>query len=107
MSHAGLGPVPPAGAAHPGLDPRVAAVVAYSAWWITGIAFLVVERADPAVRFHAAQSAIVFGLASLVVAVSYAAALPLMLVSGGAARARPPEAVVSDSATPEASRARR
>lgn len=87
MSHAGRGPVPRAGAANLGLDPRMAAVVAYSAWWVTGVALLVIERTDPTVRFHAAQSAIVFGVASLVIAVSYAAALPLMLVSGGVARA--------------------
>ncbi len=64
-----------------GLDPRVASVIAYSAWWVTGLAFLGLERVDPTVRFHAAQSTILFGVASVVIAVLYAAALSLMLVS--------------------------
>lgn len=69
-----------------GLDSRLAAVLAYSAWWITGLAFLAVERRDQDVRFHAAQSAALFGAASLVIGCAYAAALPLMLVSAPAAR---------------------
>jgi uncharacterized membrane protein len=77
---------PVSGGASTGLDPRVAAVVAYSAWWVTGLAFLAVERTDAAVRFHAAQSVIVFGVGSMVIAAAYAAALPLVLVSGNAAR---------------------
>jgi uncharacterized membrane protein len=69
-----------------GLDPRVASVVAYSAWWATGALFLVVERADETVRFHAAQSVVAFGVVSVVIALAYAAALPLLLVSGPAGR---------------------
>ena len=75
-----------AGAGNTGLDPRVASVVAYSAWWITGVLFLVVEKSDHQVRFHAAQSIVVFGTVSAVMAVAYGTALPLMLVSDGAAR---------------------
>lgn len=82
----GPAPAAPPGGAGTGLDPRVAAVVAYSAWWITGLAFLSLEKSDPSVRFHAAQSVVVFGLASVVIAGAYAAMLPLMLVSGGAVR---------------------
>lgn len=69
-----------------GLDSRLAAVLAYSAWWLTGLAFLALERRDQDVRFHAAQSAAVFGAASLVIGCAYATALPLMLVSAPAAR---------------------
>jgi uncharacterized membrane protein len=69
-----------------GLDSRVASVVAYSAWWVTGVMLLAVERSDATVRFHAAQSVIVFGLASVVIGVAYAAVLPLWLVSGDAVR---------------------
>lgn len=76
---------PPAGAAR-GLDPRAAAVLAYSAWWVTGAWFLLVERHDARVRFHAAQSVVVFGAISLAIGVAYATALPLMLVSAPAAR---------------------
>jgi uncharacterized membrane protein len=76
---------PPAGTAR-GLDPRAAAVLAYSAWWVTGALFLLIERRDPGVRFHAAQSVVVFGAVSAAIAVAYASALPLMLVSAPAAR---------------------
>ena len=77
----------PAGSSSTGLDPRVASIVAYSAWWVTGLVFLALERSDASVRFHAAQSVVVFGLASAVIAAAFGAALPLMLVSGDAARA--------------------
>lgn len=86
MSGPSSGTSVPAGGATNGLDPRVASVVAYSAWWVTGLAFLALERSDPAVRFHAAQSVVVFGLASAVIAGAYAATLALMLVSGSGAR---------------------
>lgn len=76
---------PPGGAAR-GLDPRAAAVLAYSAWWVTGALFLLIERHDARVRFHAAQSLIVFGAISGVIALAYVAALPLMLISAPAAR---------------------
>ena len=69
-----------------GLDSRVASVIAYSAWWLTGLVLLGLERTDPTVRFHAAQSTILFGAVSAVIAVSYAAALPLVLVSSDAVR---------------------
>ncbi len=69
-----------------GLDSRVASVIAYSAWWLTGLLLLGLERTDPTVRFHAAQSTILFGVVSAVIAVSYAAALPLVLVSSDAVR---------------------
>ena len=81
MTHA----APPPGAAR-GLDPRAAAVLAYSAWWVTGALFLLVERHDARVRFHAAQSVVVFGAVSAAIAVAYGTALPLMLVSAPAAR---------------------
>jgi uncharacterized membrane protein len=69
-----------------GLDPRVAAVIAYSGWWATGGLFLVVERSDESVRFHAAQSVVAFGAISLLIGAAYTVALPLLLVSGPAGR---------------------
>jgi uncharacterized membrane protein len=69
-----------------GLDPRVASVLAYSAWWVTGALFLAVERRDPQVRFHAAQSVVAFAGVSAAIAAAYGAALALMLVSSDAAR---------------------
>jgi uncharacterized membrane protein len=47
-----------------GLDPNVAAALAYGLGWITGIIFLMAEPADRFVRFHALQSIIVFGALS-------------------------------------------
>ena len=77
---------PSAGGPTSGLDPRVASVIAYSAWWVTGVAFLAFERSDAEVRFHAAQSVVVFGAATAAMAAAYAAALSLLLVSGEAVR---------------------
>lgn len=43
-----------------GLQENVAALLAYVLWWITGIIFLLIDK-RPYVRFHAAQSIVVFG----------------------------------------------
>jgi uncharacterized membrane protein len=48
-----------------GVDARVASVLCYAGWWLTGLVFLFLEREDRAVRFHAAQSIVVFGGLSL------------------------------------------
>jgi uncharacterized membrane protein len=48
-----------------GLDPNVAAALSYGLGWITGIGFLLTERENRYVRFHAMQSTIVFGALSL------------------------------------------
>lgn len=64
----------PAGPTSTGVDPRLSAVLCYAAWWITGLVFLLLERENRQVRFHAAQSVVVFGglslLMGLVAAVS-------------------------------------
>jgi uncharacterized membrane protein len=44
-----------------GLPTREAATLSYVGWWLTGLIFWLVERRDPFVRFHAAQSLAVFG----------------------------------------------
>jgi uncharacterized membrane protein len=44
-----------------GLDSNVAGALAYGIGWVTGLAFLMVERDSRFVRFHALQSTIVFG----------------------------------------------
>ena len=44
-----------------GLDENVAAALTYLLGWITGVGFLLVEPSNRLVRFHARQSAIVFG----------------------------------------------
>jgi len=61
-----------------GLSSPLAAVLAYSGWWITGAIFWWLERRDRLVRFHAAQAVVAFGLiAGLVVLCAGLAALSL------------------------------
>jgi len=44
-----------------GLDANVAAALTYGIGWVTGVAFLLLERENTFVRFHAFQSTITFG----------------------------------------------
>jgi uncharacterized membrane protein len=53
-----------------GLDGNVAAALAYALGWITGVAFLLAERDNRFVRFHALQSALAFGALSVLWMVS-------------------------------------
>lgn len=59
MNHSLTGPT------STGVDARLAAVLCYAGWWITGLVFLFLERDHRGVRFHAAQSLVVFGGLSL------------------------------------------
>ncbi|CAD5244205.1 DUF4870 domain-containing protein [Thermococcus camini] len=43
-----------------GMDENLEGLLAYLAWWITGIIFLVLEKESDFVRFHAMQSTITF-----------------------------------------------
>jgi uncharacterized membrane protein len=54
------------GTSSTGLDPRVAATLSYLAWWLTGLLFLVLERKNRYVRFHAVQSLVGLGAVSAV-----------------------------------------
>ena len=49
-----------------GFDPNVAAARSYVLGWVTGVAFLLLERDSKFVRFHAMQSTIVFVALSVV-----------------------------------------
>jgi uncharacterized membrane protein len=53
------------GEASRGLKPNVAGLLCYLLVWVTGLEFLLVEKKDKFVRFHAIQSIIVFGALSL------------------------------------------
>lgn len=44
-----------------GLEPKVAGLLCYLGWWITGIIFLLIEKDNKFVRFHAIQSIATFG----------------------------------------------
>lgn len=48
-----------------GVDARLASVLCYAGWWVTGLVFLFAERQNMTVRFHAAQSLVVFGVLSV------------------------------------------
>ncbi|MEO8680190.1 MAG: hypothetical protein ABI665_14160 [Vicinamibacterales bacterium] len=49
-----------------GVDARLASVLCYAGWWLTGLVFLFAERQHRGVRFHAAQSVVIFGALSVV-----------------------------------------
>src|SRR5271155_4783209 len=59
----GWAPAPAAPAS--GLQENVAGMLCYILGWVTGIVFLLIDK-RPFVRFHAAQSIVVFGFLSLV-----------------------------------------
>ncbi|MDR6227509.1 DUF4870 domain-containing protein [Desmospora profundinema] len=44
-----------------GLDPKVAALLCYVLGWVTGLIFLLMEKENRFVKFHAWQSIITFG----------------------------------------------
>jgi uncharacterized membrane protein len=44
-----------------GLDQNLAGALCYVLGWLTGIIFLVIEKENKFVRFHAVQSIVVFG----------------------------------------------
>lgn len=48
-----------------GLQPNIAGLLCYVGWWVTGIVFLIVEKENRFVRFHAMQSIITFGVLTI------------------------------------------
>lgn len=48
-----------------GVDARLSSTLCYAGWWVTGLVFLFAERRHTGVRFHAAQSIVVFGALSV------------------------------------------
>lgn len=71
----------PAAAPPLGPDPRVAAAVAYLAWWVSGAIVWLVERDRPEVRVHAAQAMIAFGTVSLAWATLWGGSFAVLVVS--------------------------
>lgn len=39
-----------------GMEPNVAGLLCYLFWWVTGVIFLIIEKENQLVRFHAIQS---------------------------------------------------
>jgi uncharacterized membrane protein len=70
-----------------GVDPRLAALLCYTAWWVSGLIFLIIEQQHKTVRFHAAQSLVLFGGLSLLIAVLSFFSIGMLMVSGGAFQA--------------------
>jgi uncharacterized membrane protein len=58
-------PAAPVAASTGGLEENVAGLLCYALGWITGIIFLLIDK-RPWVRFHAAQSIVVFGGLTLI-----------------------------------------
>jgi uncharacterized membrane protein len=56
----GLLPATPNPAAHPQMSENLAATLSYALGWLTGLIFYLIDK-RPFVRFHAAQSIVVFG----------------------------------------------
>jgi uncharacterized membrane protein len=56
---------PDLGSTSSGLDPNVAAALAYLFGWVSGVAFLFFDQRNAFVKFHALQSVVVFGALSL------------------------------------------
>jgi uncharacterized membrane protein len=48
------------------LEPNVAGLLCYLAWWITGLVFILIEKDNKFVRFHAMQSIVTFGAITVV-----------------------------------------
>jgi uncharacterized membrane protein len=49
-----------------GLDPKLAGLLCYLLLWVTGLIFLLIEKEDKFVRFHAIQSIITFGFINVI-----------------------------------------
>jgi uncharacterized membrane protein len=64
-----------------GPDPRIPAVAAYSAWWVSGLLVYLVERDRPAVRFHAMQAVVAFGTVFLAWLACWTGSFLALLVS--------------------------
>ena len=48
-----------------GLDENVAGLLCYVGWWVSGIVFILLEKENKFVRFHAIQSIYVFGVITI------------------------------------------
>jgi uncharacterized membrane protein len=72
--------VPQAVASSPGMAENVAGLLCYVLGWVTGIIFFLIDK-RPFVRFHAAQSIVVFGglhIINIVLAIVFGAGFMMM-----------------------------
>lgn len=71
--------------AQPGIAQNVAGMLCYVLGWVTGIIFFLIDK-RPSVRFHAAQSMVVFGglhVINMIVRISFGAGFMMMGGWGG------------------------
>jgi uncharacterized membrane protein len=59
-------------------------LLSYLGWWITGLLFLAVEHEHAGVRFHAAQSLVLFGGLSVVIGLLSMLSVGMLVVSTSA-----------------------
>jgi uncharacterized membrane protein len=64
-----------------GVDARLSALLCYLAWWVSGVVFLVLEQEHRAVRFHAAQSIVLFGGLTAVIVLLSVTSVAALFVS--------------------------
>jgi uncharacterized membrane protein len=82
QAQAGAKPAaPPAGSAQSGLSENAAGALCYVLGWLTGIIFFFVDK-RPYVRFHAAQSIVVFGALNIL-SILWSGMFGLGFVMGG------------------------
>lgn len=65
------------------LKPNVAGLLCYVGIWVTGIVFLIIEKKNTLVRFHAMQSLVTFGILHIVVNIANAVRHWLAWLDGG------------------------
>jgi len=52
------------------LKPNTAGLLCYFGGWVTGIVFLIIERKNKFVRFHAMQSLVTFGILNIIIGIA-------------------------------------
>lgn len=67
-----------------GVEARLSALLCYTAWWLSALVFLVIEQQHRGVRFHAAQSLILFGGLSVMIGLLSALSVAMLVVSASA-----------------------
>jgi uncharacterized membrane protein len=70
-----------------GVEPRLAALLCYAAWWVSALVFLILEQRHRGIRFHAAQSLVLFGACSVVIALLSTLSVGMLMVSSTAFQA--------------------
>ena len=65
------------------LKENVACLICYAGFWVTGIIFLVIEKKNKTVRFHAMQSLVVFGILNIIWGAANSVRLELSAFTGG------------------------